>query len=177
MTAEYAANMEDDLDWAMDWSRSDSEYSRNDNRWVTDAISRGLRNAFNIGIPFREDTLNPLNVFAGSSSGGGGEPRNYDPKGTVHPKTFGKHKKQVSVSMQGFPLFDKFVYKNDGKRGDVRGIPKTTPAWETAAANAKLGLSITPKGFIWHHHQNHGRMQLVPKRTHKGVGHTGRAYW
>ncbi len=34
MTAEYAANMEDDLDWAMDWSRPDNDYSRLSNTWV-----------------------------------------------------------------------------------------------------------------------------------------------
>jgi filamentous hemagglutinin len=28
-------------------------------------------------------------------------------------------------------------------------------------------------GYIWHHHQDPGRMQLIPEDVHVGVGHTG----
>ena len=43
MTSQYAANMESDLDWAMDWSRGDDEHSRGDNAWVSDAYDYGMR--------------------------------------------------------------------------------------------------------------------------------------
>ena len=34
------------------------------------------------------------------------------------------------------------------------------------------GKSKIP-GYTWHHHQDKGRMQLIPERTHKKVGHIG----
>lgn len=44
LTGQYAANMEADLDWALDWGASDTSYSRyNDNSWVEDAWHQGVR--------------------------------------------------------------------------------------------------------------------------------------
>ncbi len=42
-----------------------------------------------------------------------------------------------------------------------------------AAANRAAGLSSTPKGYTWHHHQDGTTMQLVPTPIHKATGHTG----
>jgi len=50
MTAEYAANMEDDLDWAMDWSRPDNDYSRLSNTWVAQSFAEGMRGGFGAGL-------------------------------------------------------------------------------------------------------------------------------
>jgi len=50
MTAEYAANMEDDLDWAMDWSRPDNDYSRLSNTWVAQSFADGMRGGFGAGL-------------------------------------------------------------------------------------------------------------------------------
>ena len=33
--------------------------------------------------------------------------------------------------------------------------------------------SIRIDGFTWHHHQDYGRMQLVPREIHKRTGHIG----
>jgi hypothetical protein len=30
-----------------------------------------------------------------------------------------------------------------------------------------------PDGYTWHHHQDHGRMQLIPREIHEATGHTG----
>jgi hypothetical protein len=43
------------------------------------------------------------------------------------------------------------------------------------AANRLAGWRSTPKGYTWHHHQELGRMQLVPEELHIAVGHTGGA--
>jgi hypothetical protein len=41
-----------------------------------------------------------------------------------------------------------------------------------------LAKGITPDGFTWHHHQEAGRMQLVPTEIHQKSGHTGgREIW
>ncbi|MYD63434.1 MAG: HNH endonuclease [Gemmatimonadetes bacterium] len=35
-----------------------------------------------------------------------------------------------------------------------------------------------PEGYIWHHHEDSGRMQLVPSDIHEKTGHTGgRSLW
>ncbi|MFU2080960.1 MULTISPECIES: HNH endonuclease [Avibacterium] len=31
----------------------------------------------------------------------------------------------------------------------------------------------TIDGFTWHHHQDTGRMQLIPERIHQETGHIG----
>jgi hypothetical protein len=42
MTEQYAANLEDDLDWAMDWSRPDNDYSRLSSTWVGQSFMDGM---------------------------------------------------------------------------------------------------------------------------------------
>ncbi len=78
---DYAANLDWDVEWAMDWSLPDDDHSRGDNSWVTLALGRGLRDAFEIGIPGTDRSFNPADVFAGSRVGrstgrsGGGKVR------------------------------------------------------------------------------------------------------
>ena len=40
----------------------------------------------------------------------------------------------------------------------------------------KSGESTIP-GYVWHHHQDIGRMQLVPKNIHEKTGHVGEKLW
>lgn len=42
-----------------------------------------------------------------------------------------------------------------------------------ARANALAGFDQTPTGYIWHHHQDTGLMQLVPTDLHNAARHTG----
>ena len=37
------------------------------------------------------------------------------------------------------------------------------------------GSSKIP-GYTWHHHQDYGRMQLVPAAIHNAVGHVGGSF-
>lgn len=44
------------------------------------------------------------------------------------------------------------------------------------AADNKLGISPEYRkeyGLVWHHHEDEGRMQLIPKDLHSAVRHTG----
>ena len=50
LTEQYAANMEDDIDWAMDWQRADNAHSRLSNEWVGDSIEAGMRRGFQDGF-------------------------------------------------------------------------------------------------------------------------------
>ncbi|OLS38590.1 HNH endonuclease [Bacillus sp. MRMR6] len=41
-----------------------------------------------------------------------------------------------------------------------------------------LGMGITPEGYIWHHNEEPGVLQLVDRETHLNTGHTGgRELW
>jgi Restriction endonuclease fold toxin 9 len=64
MITDYAENLMWDVEWAGDWSLSDDDHSRGDNSWVDMAIGRGLRSAFDIDLPFTDQTYNPLDHFA-----------------------------------------------------------------------------------------------------------------
>ena len=54
-----------------------------------------------------------------------------------------------------------------GGTGDVNiGVLRGSPAADELAANRLAGFENTPKGYVWHHHQDLGRMQLVSKAAH-----------
>ncbi|MCY7572347.1 HNH endonuclease [Bacillus pumilus] len=105
-----------------------------------------------------------------------------------HPKT------GVKFTANGFPVFNsKFNYNLPGL------LIKSSNKTQFAKANASLKIGIkspkhakkftknqiidinhnkTPRGYVWHHHENTGRLQLVNKEIHKKTGHTGgRAIW
>lgn len=44
---------------------------------------------------------------------------------------------------------------------------------DVIAANARAGLNDTPEGWIWHHNEDLGVMELVPDDLHRAVRHTG----
>jgi hypothetical protein len=46
MLDQYAANMEDDFDWAMDWSQPDDAYSRLNSDWVAASFEDGMMGGF-----------------------------------------------------------------------------------------------------------------------------------
>jgi hypothetical protein len=80
MLDDYAENLMWDIEWALDWSLPDDHHSRMDNAWIGAALGRGLYNAFEIGLPGTDRTVNPLDWFAGkgksrNSGAGGSKPR------------------------------------------------------------------------------------------------------
>jgi hypothetical protein len=73
----------------------------------------------------------------------------------------------VRFTEDGFPDFSPWVAK------DVRIVLTGRVQSDIEVANRLAGWRSTPKGYRWHHHQELGRMQLVPDRLHTAVGHTG----
>jgi hypothetical protein len=64
LTEDYAANLRWDVRWASDWSMPDDDHSRIDDGWVPQALGRGLHDAFEIGLPGTDASVNPLRVLA-----------------------------------------------------------------------------------------------------------------
>ncbi|MDI1429801.1 HNH endonuclease [Polyangium sorediatum] len=73
----------------------------------------------------------------------------FDPEGYPDFKAAGVVKKEVKINQTG------------NRRADDR------------LANKEAGLTETPEGYTWHHHQDGKTMQLVPKDIHGATGHTG----
>jgi RHS repeat-associated protein len=91
--------------------------------------------------------------------------RNAHLAGKTHPQT------GVPFDKSGFPDYSGHLYK--GGPNDVRINPTGNRAADTAAANKAAGYSSTPEGYIWHHNQDTGRMQLIDRKIHEKTGHTG----
>jgi filamentous hemagglutinin len=101
---------------------------------------------------------------------------------------------RIVFDQKGFPIFDdvakidtqldidKFRMKSyDGQlRMATRNLRAQVNAGKVSASqftSAQLkainsGLDKIP-GYTWHHHQNTGRMQLVPQDIHSGARHVG----
>jgi hypothetical protein len=98
---------------------------------------------------------------AGAPTGQVSVPRNAHLAGKTHPKT------GIPFDKNGHPDFSKVT------KADVKIKPTGSRLRDERTANSAAGLSRTPKDYTWHHHQDHGRMQLVPTAIHSETGHTG----
>jgi len=83
-----------------------------------------------------------------------------------HPVT------NVPFDSKGYPDFKEHLHPATG-RNDVQITPTGTRPGDAKAANEKVGFKETPDGYAWHHHQDHGRMQLVNEPIHRKTGHAG----
>lgn len=90
--------------------------------------------------------------------------RNGDLAGGVHPKT------GVPFDEEGYPDFSNWRHPDVP---DVQIELTGDRGKDFAAANAQAGLSETPSGYTWHHHQDPGKMQLIDRTVHAKTGHTG----
>jgi RHS repeat-associated protein len=88
-------------------------------------------------------------------------PRNAHLAGKTHPTT------GIPFDKNGYPDFSSVV------KADVKIKPTGTHKGDYRAANEAAGFAKKPEGYTWHHHQDAGRMQLVPSEIHKATGHTG----
>ena len=175
LVTEYAANLSWDIEWSSDWTTGDDWHSRGDNSWVTLAIGRGLYQAFDVDLPFTDDSINPLDYVATSAS--------KKPRGVKTPSGYAKY--SHTVTWQGKTAY-KYVNPKGGRqiiKFDRNAILKTvrvTPSnrrQEIADANKEFPA---PKGYVWHHHWVSGTLQCVPEKLHGaiGAGHIGRAqFW
>ena len=84
--------------------------------------------------------------------------------GGEHPST------SIPFDEEGFADFSGVRHPNVE---DVHIEPSGNRTTDAARANAAAGLEETPPDYVWHHHQDPGRMQLVEVGPHKATGHTG----
>ncbi|MDR0695640.1 MAG: HNH endonuclease [Holosporales bacterium] len=118
--------------------------------------------------------------------------RNVKLAGQRHPKT------GIVFDQRGFPIFDDVAKSEVRISGD---LGKMAPDAHKRAATRQLKADIDAGkidrklfneiewehirsgkarigNYTWHHHQNPGRMQLVPTEIHEGTGHFGgNALW
>lgn len=88
----------------------------------------------------------------------------------LSPELEVKYPKSVKFDENGFPDFS--PYRIQSVR--VKGLTGNR-AHDSALANEAAGLTSTPKGYTWHHHQDGVTMELVPRDLHTAVPHTGGA--
>jgi hypothetical protein len=100
----------------------------------------------------------------GAAEAGPAAVRNAHLAGSKHPVT------GVPFNDRGFPDFSAFRHS---EVGDVRIELTGSRGRDFAAANRAAGLSRTPSGYTWHHHQDSGLMQLIRADVHRATGHTG----
>jgi filamentous hemagglutinin len=105
-------------------------------------------------------------------------PANYRWAGRVYdgpewtPRLKSRYPNGVRFTNDGFPDFSPYarpgstVQFQPRFRGDVA---------DEALANRRIGLTRTPDGYTWHHHQDTQTMMLVPTDLHRGVRHAGGA--
>ena len=104
----------------------------------------------------------PINCkFAGSA---------FEPNSTTlanYPNFSIDYPNSIQFNTEGFPVFSphaKYI---------VRIRYTGTRKGDFAAANRAAGLSSTPSGWTWHHHEDGMTMELVPTDVHRAVRHTG----
>jgi RHS repeat-associated protein len=84
----------------------------------------------------------------------------------------GSHKKsKVPFDNDGFPDFSGRLYK--GGKNEVQIEYSGDRTTDGKRANKAAGYKDKPKGYVWHHHQDYGKMQLVEESAHKKTGHSG----
>ncbi|MEO1219861.1 MAG: HNH endonuclease, partial [Pseudomonadota bacterium] len=82
----------------------------------------------------------------------------------------GKYPHSVTFTGDGFPDFSRYSKKN------VRIELGKSRSTDFRRADKAAGFNASnprPEGFTWHHHQDSGRMQLVPTDLHDWLKHTG----
>ena len=72
---------------------------------------------------------------------------------------------------------DQFDYCNQKLKDAIQKNPGLKKQFSERQI-AQIESGQTPSGFIWHHNEERGKMQLVDAREHIGTSHTGgRAIW
>jgi filamentous hemagglutinin len=113
--------------------------------------------------------------------------KNVQLAGTRHGET------GIVFDSRGCPVFDKYVKHEVRITGDLKNIDKKAhmrAATRQLKAEIEAGIvdknmftaeqlhdiksgSYKIEGFTWHHHQDFGRMQLIPEEIHSKTGHVG----
>ncbi|HYX38224.1 MAG TPA: HNH endonuclease [Oligoflexus sp.] len=87
-----------------------------------------------------------------------------------------KYPNGVKFSEDGFPDFSPYAKELKGGQRSVVIEPTSSHKSDVDAANALAGeLDGTPLNWTWHHHQDRGVMQLIPRDLHRAISHNGGA--
>lgn len=81
------------------------------------------------------------------------------------------HRSGIMFDKDGFPDFSGHLYK--GGKNEVQIEYSGNRGRDEILANEAAGYDTTPDGYVWHHHQDYGKMQLVEEGVHIETGHTG----
>ncbi|MGL5002546.1 MAG: HNH endonuclease, partial [Casimicrobium sp.] len=87
----------------------------------------------------------------------------------------GKYPHGVPFDMHGFPDFSRYAKANVNIGGLTSDSVDFRKANEAAFGKGNAFGSKPPPGMTWHHHQESGKMQLIPEDIHNAVKHTGGA--
>ncbi|MDK4331232.1 HNH endonuclease [Corynebacterium accolens] len=88
----------------------------------------------------------------------------------------------IPFTKEGFPDFTKHVQEYDagvmkqGVKPDLTITPTGRRYKDIRAADKALGIDAKYRRenqLVWHHHQDTGRMQLIPRDLHNAVRHSG----
>lgn len=88
----------------------------------------------------------------------------------------------IPFTKEGFPDFTKHVQRYDagvmkqGVKPDLTITPTGRRYKDIRAADKALGIDAKYRRenqLVWHHHQDTGRMQLIPRDLHNAVRHSG----
>jgi filamentous hemagglutinin len=100
---------------------------------------------------------------------------------------------RVVFDQRGFPIFDPYVKLETRISGNLAGMSSrqhmeaATRQLKNDIAVGRVDRNLFTKaqldkiedearkipGYTWHHHQETGRMQLVPEDLHEWMGHIG----
>jgi hypothetical protein len=105
------------------------------------------------------------------------------PNGDVVEGTFPVFESDFSVLLREDVYLESddvhFAIANDTLYQSIQGNPALAADLGLAPHDIEaLSLNITPEGYVWHHAEDHGVLQLVEEETHENTGHTGgRSLW
>ncbi|KAB3523274.1 hypothetical protein GC425_01815 [Corynebacterium sp. zg254] len=98
------------------------------------------------------------------------------------PKGFHEKYGDIYFSERGYPIFDNNLAKPEeygipsGKVPDITIKPQGSRYKDVKAADEAIGIDEDfreANDLVWHHHEETGRMQLIPRELHQVVRHTG----
>ena len=89
-----------------------------------------------------------------------------------------KYPEGVRFNERGFPIFNQHLHEHPTKGfGDIELDHPTGKSWkDIRQADNQFGIDAKYRkdnNLVWHHHEDTGRMQLIPKDLHNAVRHTG----
>ena len=126
---EYAANLEDDLEWAMDWSRRDDDYSRMSSRWVDIALAKGLADHFNAG--YWAEAFNSNGDGPAMGSGGGVTKKSARKLRKLFGEFHHAISRQVQRALASHPTLNGLLDQNDQKWLTQAATKADHVGWQT----------------------------------------------